>query len=100
MVSRSSPKLPISKRSASSSTSVDTFLKKGGSAPWMCAARRPGVATTMCGRFCSSNACVTESTPPITVAIRRPMGPPKAANCSLTCKASSRVGVSTTPKMP
>jgi len=51
--------------------------------------RRPGVATTTCGRLSSSMACAIISIPPTMTAVRTLSGEPSTANCSAIWNASS-----------
>lgn len=60
---------------------------------WSC--RRPGVATTTCGRFESAIDCVIMSMPPTMVAHRTPIVAPSASICCEIWYDSSRVGAST-----
>mmetsp|Transcript_4574 Transcript_4574/g.9627 ORF Transcript_4574/g.9627 Transcript_4574/m.9627 type:complete len:281 (-) Transcript_4574:712-1554(-) len=59
---------------------------------------RPGVATTMCGRFARATAWDTMSTPPTTQTVEHPTELPSAFTTSWIWKASSRVGARMTAK--
>ena len=97
------PRPAASNRSASSSTTKRTRLKPQiVSSPdtLMCSARRPGVAMTTCGRCDKASACSRMSAPPVTRTGLKDCAADNALNCSKICRASSRVGVSTTAYMP
>mmetsp|Transcript_25847 Transcript_25847/g.64721 ORF Transcript_25847/g.64721 Transcript_25847/m.64721 type:complete len:253 (+) Transcript_25847:448-1206(+) len=96
MMIRSSDSNPGSRSlSASSRTRIRSFEKDFAiaSSYMKCSIRRPGVATTTCGRVTSVAACARISTPPTTTWQRSVMPVEKATNWSAIWVASSRVGV-------
>mmetsp|Transcript_122320 Transcript_122320/g.351426 ORF Transcript_122320/g.351426 Transcript_122320/m.351426 type:complete len:284 (-) Transcript_122320:111-962(-) len=94
-----SPKPMPNISSASSRTTYVTLLRfvHCSFSSWM---NRPGVATTMSFFSRSFSLCSAHGTPPKTTALRIPVGPRKSCTTLLICKASSRVGHSTTPTGP
>lgn len=55
---------------------------------------------TMCGRVASAMACARMSVPPMRRQTLRFWGAPSAVSCSAIWRASSRVGVRMSAKMP
>mmetsp|Transcript_79926 Transcript_79926/g.117086 ORF Transcript_79926/g.117086 Transcript_79926/m.117086 type:complete len:279 (+) Transcript_79926:754-1590(+) len=102
MTPRSLSNVASNNRSASSSTRNLHFLSAAETPcdDLIWSASRPGVAITTCGRLHSSVAWRIMSSPPTTTVRRSPMDEPSAANCSSIWNASSRVGVSTSAKIP
>ena len=86
-------------RSASSSTRKETRLSVQAFS-FARSSSRPGVATATAAPALSCRNCSVFSTPPNTLATRRPTALPSAAATWWICTASSRVGASTRPTGP
>lgn len=98
IMARLSSKSPFSMRSASSTTRYFRLSKENVSQPVRWSARRPGIATTICGRCISFWLSIIWSVPPDTTQTRTPIAWPATRNCSDIWYASSCVGVKTKAK--
>mmetsp|Transcript_102027 Transcript_102027/g.283984 ORF Transcript_102027/g.283984 Transcript_102027/m.283984 type:complete len:234 (-) Transcript_102027:55-756(-) len=98
ILSRASSKSMESRRSASSMTRYLMVRRWKPLVFSRWSTKRPGEATTTCGRLASAMPCVTMSRPPTITAVCSLMPLPMASNCSPICTQSSRVGARTTAK--